>query len=106
MSTHFPARYNLSRRQPRVLLHWNVYSFNQRLHRAGAGVAQSVLCLTTDRTTGLLRFDPLQRQEIFPLTSVSRPALGPTQPPVQWIRGVFSPGLKRVRSVMLITHRI
>jgi hypothetical protein len=26
-------------------------------------------------------FDPRQGQRIFPLTSVSRPALGPTQPP-------------------------
>jgi hypothetical protein len=30
------------------------------------------------------------RQEIFPLTSVSRPALGPTQPPAQWVPGVLS----------------
>jgi hypothetical protein len=25
---------------------------------------------------------------------VSRPALGPTQPPVQWVSGVLSPGVK------------
>jgi hypothetical protein len=33
-----------------------------------------------DRRSGL---DPRQGQSIFPLSSVSRPALGPTQPPVQ-----------------------
>jgi hypothetical protein len=31
---------------------------------------------------------------IFPLSSVSRPALGPTQPPVQWVLGVLSQGVK------------
>jgi hypothetical protein len=35
---------------------------------------------------------------------VSRPALGPTQPPVQWVPGVLSPGIKRGRGVMLTTH--
>jgi hypothetical protein len=29
---------------------------------------------------------------IFPLASVSRPALGPTQLPVQWVPRVLSPG--------------
>jgi hypothetical protein len=57
----------------------------------------------TDWTTGLSRFDPRQRQRIFPLTSVSRPALGPTQP-VQWVPGVLSPGVKRGRGVTLTTH--
>jgi hypothetical protein len=30
---------------------------------------------------------------ISPLASVSRPALGPTQPPVHWVLGILSPGL-------------
>jgi hypothetical protein len=42
--------------------------------------------------------------EDFPLASVSRPALGPTQPPVQWVPGVLSRGVKRGRGVMLTTH--
>jgi hypothetical protein len=42
--------------------------------------------------------------EDFPLASVSRPALGPTQPPVQWAPVVISPGVKRGRGVMLTTH--
>jgi hypothetical protein len=40
----------------------------------------------------------------FLLALASRPALGPTQPPVQWIPGVLSPGVKRGRGVTLTTH--
>jgi hypothetical protein len=35
---------------------------------------------------------------------VSRPALGPTQPPVQWVPGVLSSGVKRGWGVTLTTH--
>jgi hypothetical protein len=49
--------------------------------------------------TGRPGFDPRQRQRIFPLPAASRPALGPTQPPVQW-----APGVKGGRGVMLTTH--
>jgi hypothetical protein len=53
----------------------------------GAEIAQSVQCLATNWTTGRSRFDRRQGQSIFPLASVSRPALGQTQPPVQWELG-------------------
>jgi hypothetical protein len=79
----------------------NSYSYTSI---AGAGVAQSVQCMTMDWATGRSKFDPRQRQRIFPVTSVSRPALGSTQPPVQWVPGVLSTGLKRGRGVSLTTH--
>jgi hypothetical protein len=49
-------------------------------------------------------FDPRQGQRIFPLSSVSRQVLEPTQPPVQWVPGVLSPGVKRGLGVTLTSH--
>jgi hypothetical protein len=31
----------------------------------------------------------------FPFSTSSRPALGSTQPPIQWVPGAFSPEVKR-----------
>jgi hypothetical protein len=45
-----------------------------------------------DRAIGVR--SPAGAKDFFPLASVSRPALGPTQPPVQWVPGVLSPGVK------------
>jgi hypothetical protein len=41
----------------------------------------------------------------FFLQPVSRSALGPTQPPVQWVPRVLSQGLKRGQGVTLTTHQ-
>jgi hypothetical protein len=54
--------------------------------------------------TGRPVFDPRQKQRMFPLTSASRPALEPTQSPIQWVPRVFSQRVKRGRGVMLTTH--
>jgi hypothetical protein len=44
--------------------------------------------------------------EDFSSFPVSRPALGPTQPPVEWVLVVLSPGVKRSRNVTLTTYSI
>jgi hypothetical protein len=54
--------------------------------------------------SGRSSFDPRQGQRILLLAPAARPALGPTQPPIQWVQGVLSPGVKRGRGVTLTTH--
>jgi hypothetical protein len=49
-------------------------------------------------------FEVRSPAEAKDLVSVSRPALGPSLPSVQWVPGVLSPGLKRGRGVTLTTH--
>jgi hypothetical protein len=45
-----------------------------------------------DRAIGVR--SPAGAKDFFLYPLVSRPALGPTQPPVQWVPRVFSPGVK------------
>jgi hypothetical protein len=40
-------------------------------------------------------FESRQGQGIFLFTTASRPALEPTQPPIQWVLGALSLGVKR-----------
>jgi hypothetical protein len=47
---------------------------------------------------------PGRSKRIVPLSSVSRPALCPTQPPVQWVPGVLSPEVKQGQDVTLTTR--
>jgi hypothetical protein len=47
---------------------------------------------------------PGRGQRIFLLVSASRPALWPTQPPIQWVPVAPSRGVKGGRGVTLTTH--
>jgi hypothetical protein len=47
---------------------------------------------------------PAEGRGFFPLVSVCRPALRSSQPPVQRVPGVLSPGVKHGRVVTLTTH--
>jgi hypothetical protein len=58
-----------------------------------AGVAQYSVWLQTERP-GDQGSIPGRGERVFPVASVSRPALGPTQPTAQWVPGVLSLGLK------------
>jgi hypothetical protein len=44
---------------------------------------------------GFLGFDSRRGLEIFLFSTASRTALGPTQPPLQWVAGALSLGVKR-----------
>jgi len=43
---------------------------------------------------GLDEFESRQGQEFFLLATASRPALVPIQPPIQWVPGALTPGVK------------
>jgi hypothetical protein len=60
-----------------------------------AVIAQSVYSRVTGWTIGVLGFDSRRRLGIFLFTTVSRLALRPTQPPIQWVPGALSLGVKQ-----------
>jgi hypothetical protein len=75
--------------------------FVSQSHRIGE--AQLRYCSVTGRP-GDRGSIPGRGERIFPLSSVSRPAMGPTHFPVQLVPVVFSPGLKHGRVLTLTTQ--
>jgi hypothetical protein len=60
-----------------------------------AVIAQSVQRWATGWIIGILGFDSRRGLGIFLFTTaMSRTAQGPTQPPIQWVPGALTPGLK------------
>jgi hypothetical protein len=57
----------------------------------------------TGWTIGVLGFDSRRRLGIFLFITASRTALGPTQPPIQWVQGALSLEVKRPRCET-VTH--
>jgi hypothetical protein len=51
--------------------------------------------ITTRLPAGRSEFNSRQRLGIFLFANASTPALGPTQPPIQWVPVVLSLGVKR-----------
>jgi hypothetical protein len=49
----------------------------------------------TDWVIGVVGFDSGRGLKIFLSTTASKSALGPTQPPIQWVPAAFSLGVKR-----------
>jgi hypothetical protein len=97
-------------------LHWQWSGITKHLIRTNSAdpaplwTAEILLCMSRDSLVsawlraGRPGFDPRQRERVFLLVSASISVLGPTQPPVQWVPGVLSPGAKRGRGVTLTTY--
>jgi hypothetical protein len=77
--------------------------FSAHIHIAHKGLLYPIHPNSVWLQTGQLGFDPRQRQSIFPLASVSRPALNPPRLLSNEYRGLFL-GVKCGRDVTLTTH--
>jgi hypothetical protein len=60
----------------------------------GTVIAQSIQRWATGWVIGVHGFDSRRGLGIFLFTTASRTALGPTQPPIQWVPEALSPGVK------------
>jgi hypothetical protein len=71
------------------------FLYRPTFHHELCRIRLNCLCLhptsVLDTRTRWSRFDPRQRQRIFLLASASRPALGPTFPPIHWVMGTGGP---------------
>jgi hypothetical protein len=62
---------------------------------AGAGIVQSVYQWARGWMAKESLFNSQEGQEIFLLPIASKPAVRPTQPPIQWVLGTLVPRVKQ-----------
>jgi hypothetical protein len=77
-------------RQTKTLIYIYIYIYI-------CGVLQCFIRHSDGLWAGRPGFDSRQGHEILPYSTASRPALGPTQAPIQWAPGALSSGVKRPR---------
>jgi hypothetical protein len=76
-----------------ILIYISIYQLSIMSRDSSIGIALGFGL--DDRGFGVLRFDFRRRLGIFLFTTASRMALRPTQPPIQWVPGALSLGVKR-----------
>jgi hypothetical protein len=64
-------------------------------HYFSMGRRDSSVGLATELRAGQPRLDSRQGLRVFLFTTAPGPALGPTQPPIQWVPAALSQGVKR-----------
>jgi hypothetical protein len=72
----------------------NVWTVFVRVNRS-RGSSVSIMTELRARWAGF-NYQQEQSYDFFLIATVSRPVLGPTQPPNQWVLGALSPEVKRV----------
>jgi hypothetical protein len=76
----------------RIHLHFHLQSFHLVQVLVDSWVGRATGYGLDDRMIG---FDSRRGLGIFIFTTASRPVLGPSQPPIQWVPGALSAGVKR-----------
>jgi hypothetical protein len=88
----------------RIILKWMLRDYSLRVWTefiwlrvvwTRAVIAQSIQRWATGWTSGVVGFDSRRGLGIFLSTTASRSALGPTQPPIEWVPAAPSLGVKR-----------
>jgi hypothetical protein len=73
---------------------WNICCVSRLFMPSKLRSQDSSASIATRLRAGQPGFNSQQGQEIFLFSVVSRPTLGPIQPPIQWVPGVLSLGVK------------
>jgi hypothetical protein len=73
----------------------SVYCLSDTSANVALVSCDSSVSVVTRLWAGQTGFDSQQGQGVLIFAIASRPALGPTQPPIQWVPGALLPGAKR-----------